>query len=160
MDFIAKLAALVPPPRAHLTRFHGIFAPNSSLRSQLTPSGRGKKSATDAESTRASPDERTPDQRRRAMSWAQRLKRVFGIDVSTCVSPATVSIFATVGRRGDANCDMVLTVVDVFYLMNHLFSGGPAPLANADANSDGVVTVADIFFLIDFLFRGGPAPAP
>ena len=85
VDFIAKLAALVPPPRAHLTRFHGVFAPNANLRAQLTPSGRGKKSATDAESTRASPDERTPDQRRRAMSWAQRLKRVFGIDVSTCV---------------------------------------------------------------------------
>lgn len=26
VDFIAKLAALVPPPRAHLTRFHGVFA--------------------------------------------------------------------------------------------------------------------------------------
>ena len=25
IEFIAKLAALVPPPRAHLTRFHGIF---------------------------------------------------------------------------------------------------------------------------------------
>ncbi|WP_238157879.1 transposase [Klebsiella pneumoniae] len=32
MDFIAKLAALVPPPRAHLTRFHGVFAPNANLR--------------------------------------------------------------------------------------------------------------------------------
>ena len=29
VDFIAKLAALVPPPRAHLTRFHGVFAPNA-----------------------------------------------------------------------------------------------------------------------------------
>jgi hypothetical protein len=55
VDFIATLAALIPPSRAHLTRFHGIFAPNSSLRAQLTPSGRGKKSATDAESTRARP---------------------------------------------------------------------------------------------------------
>jgi len=27
VDFIAKLAALVPPPRAHLTRFHGVFTP-------------------------------------------------------------------------------------------------------------------------------------
>jgi hypothetical protein len=34
VDFIAKLAALVPPPRAHLTRFHGIFAPNATLRAQ------------------------------------------------------------------------------------------------------------------------------
>ena len=47
--------------------------------------GCGQESGTDAESTRASPDERTPDQRRRAMTWAQRLKRVFGIDVSTCI---------------------------------------------------------------------------
>ena len=28
---------------------------------------------------------RSPEEKRRAMSWAQRLKRVFGIDVSTCV---------------------------------------------------------------------------
>ncbi len=29
LDFIAKLAALVPKPRFNLTRFHGVFAPNS-----------------------------------------------------------------------------------------------------------------------------------
>ena len=39
VDFIAKLAALVPPPRARLTRFHGVltrgilpFALRASLR--------------------------------------------------------------------------------------------------------------------------------
>jgi hypothetical protein len=85
VDFIAKLAALVPPPRAHLTRFHGIFAPNASLRAQLTPSGRGKRAPTGAESTEASTDHRTPIERRRSMTWAQRLKRVFNIDVSTCM---------------------------------------------------------------------------
>jgi hypothetical protein len=85
IDFIAKLAALVPPPRAHLTRFHGIFAPNASLRAQLTPAGRGRRPANDAESIRASSDDRTPAERRRSMTWAQRLKRVFGIDVSTCI---------------------------------------------------------------------------
>jgi len=31
VDFIAKLAALVPPPRVHLTRFHDVFAPNAKL---------------------------------------------------------------------------------------------------------------------------------
>lgn len=86
IEFIAKLAALVPPPRAHLTRFHGVFAPNANLRAQLTPSGRGKRSATDAEpvDVNANDDHRPPDERRRAMNWAQRLKRVFNIDVSTC----------------------------------------------------------------------------
>jgi len=27
VDYIAELAALVPPPRAQLTRFHGVFTP-------------------------------------------------------------------------------------------------------------------------------------
>ena len=84
VEFIAKLAALVPPPRAHLTRFHGVFAPNANLRAQLTPSGRGKRPPTDEESTGANSDHRSPDEKRRSMTWAQRLKRVFGIDVNTC----------------------------------------------------------------------------
>src|SRR5437016_2511990 len=36
LDFIARLAALVPKPRVHLTRFHGVFAPNSRYRAQVT----------------------------------------------------------------------------------------------------------------------------
>jgi hypothetical protein len=28
LDLMARLAALVPPPRMHLTRFHGVFAPH------------------------------------------------------------------------------------------------------------------------------------
>ena len=97
MDFIAKLAALVPPPRAPLTRFHGLLAPNANLRAQLTPSGRGKRPAIDAVSTQASSDHRTPDEKRRAMTWAQRLKRVFGIDVTTCTyCSGTVRIIASI----------------------------------------------------------------
>jgi hypothetical protein len=93
VDFIVKLAALVPPPRAHLTRFHGVFAPNASLRSQLTPSGRGEKSATDVESTGASPDECTSDEKRRAMSWAQRLKRVFTPGILPSALRASLRLF-------------------------------------------------------------------
>ena len=43
LDFIARLAALVPRPRVNLTRFHGIFASNSRWRAPITPAGRGKK---------------------------------------------------------------------------------------------------------------------
>lgn len=42
LDFIARLAALVPPPRMHLTRYHGVFAPHSRLRAAITPAHRGK----------------------------------------------------------------------------------------------------------------------
>jgi hypothetical protein len=44
IDFIGKLAALIPPPRLNLTRFFGVFAPNSNLRAQVTSSQRGKNS--------------------------------------------------------------------------------------------------------------------
>jgi len=43
LDFIARLAALVPKPRVNLTRFHGVFAPHSRLRSRVTPGGRARR---------------------------------------------------------------------------------------------------------------------
>jgi len=43
----------------------------------VTPAGRGKRQAT---------DRRTPAERHRAMWWAQRLKRVFGIEIETCAA--------------------------------------------------------------------------
>jgi len=75
LDFISKLAALVPSPRVNLTRFHGVFAPNSQYRSAIiikkaekTPKGETK----------------TESEKRRAMSWAARLKRAFNIDINVC----------------------------------------------------------------------------
>jgi hypothetical protein len=75
-DFIARLAALVPKPRAHLTRYHGVFAPASPDRAQIVP---GTRAAASTERGEVSVSERQP-----AMSWAQRLKRVFAIDIETC----------------------------------------------------------------------------
>ena len=37
LDFIARLAALVPRPRLNLTRFHGVFAPNFKHRNRIVP---------------------------------------------------------------------------------------------------------------------------
>ncbi len=78
---IELLAALVPKPRVNLTRYHGVFAPNSAHRAWVTPCGRGK----DGKREPAQPaQEDTPTERRAAMTWAQRLKRVFKIDIETC----------------------------------------------------------------------------
>jgi ribosomal protein S27E len=35
LDLMARLAALVPPPRMHLTRFHGVLAPHSKCRAAV-----------------------------------------------------------------------------------------------------------------------------
>lgn len=51
MDFIARLAALAPKPRINLTRYHGVFAPNSHLRARVTPGQRGRRTGKDATRT-------------------------------------------------------------------------------------------------------------
>jgi hypothetical protein len=60
---------------------------------------------------------------------------------------------------GDADGDNAINVGDIFYLINALFAGGPAPVKNTDANGDGVVNVNDVFYLINYLFAGGPPPS-
>lgn len=76
MDFIARLAALVPKPRAHLTRYHGVFAPHSGLREQVVPRRNAEAGQTSSE--------RIEVVRHRAMTWAKRLKRVFAIEIERC----------------------------------------------------------------------------
>jgi hypothetical protein len=81
LDFIARLAALVPKPRVNLTRFHGVFAPNSQYRARVTPARRGKGNKA---RTADHGQDQAPAEQRAAMTWAQRLKRVFGIGIETC----------------------------------------------------------------------------
>ena len=78
-DFIARLVALVPKRRAHLTRYHGVFAPASPDRARVVPKPRVAAAPKAVESSEPS----TTD-RQRALTWAQRLKRVFAIDIEVC----------------------------------------------------------------------------
>ena len=65
---IARLAALVPKPRVNLTRFHGVFAPNSHYRMTITPAKRGK-GARNTTHSHTEPDDRNPMEQRAAMTW-------------------------------------------------------------------------------------------
>ena len=38
LEFMQRLAALVPRPRLHLIRFHGVLAPHAKLRAEIVPS--------------------------------------------------------------------------------------------------------------------------
>ena len=64
---MARLTALVPKPRVNLTRFHGVFAPNSKLRALITPAKRGK--GNKRQGSRKT-DDCTPAKRHSAMTWA------------------------------------------------------------------------------------------
>ncbi|HUR79633.1 MAG TPA: IPT/TIG domain-containing protein [Thermoanaerobaculia bacterium] len=67
-------------------------------------------------------------------------------------------------QQFDANGDGIVDPSDIFYLVNYLFLGGPAPrgaagLLSGDANGDGIVDPADIFYVVNYLYLGGPTPA-
>ena len=75
-------------PRVNLTRYHGVFAPNSTLRQQVTPARRGRQDN----------EPRTSAQRYAAMGWAQRFKRVFKIYIEPNIGVA-VRHCAYIGKR-------------------------------------------------------------
>jgi len=61
----------------------------------VTPAkrGKGKKKGNAAQQ----PPDQTPAERRASMTWAQRLKRVFNIDIETCIEcGGAVKIIASI----------------------------------------------------------------
>ena len=82
-EFVEKLAALIPQPRANLVIYSGVLAGNATLRAEVVP-----KVAT---STQAQPDARAAlklakrDAKRsrraeEALGWAELFERVFKVD--------------------------------------------------------------------------------
>lgn len=75
-DFLSRVAALVPSPRVNLTRFHGVFAPHHELRSRIVLGS--------ADSAEAQAEQGKRGARATSMGWAQRLRRVFAIEIERC----------------------------------------------------------------------------
>ena len=69
LDFLAKLAALVPRPRVNLTHYHGVFAPDSAHRALVTRAGRGK-----GRTGAARADVRPPSERHAARRWPHTIR--------------------------------------------------------------------------------------
>jgi glucose/arabinose dehydrogenase len=60
--------------------------------------------------------------------------------------------------HGDVNGDSATDAADVFYLINYLHGGGPAPVQNGDVDGDGQVTAADLTYLAGYVYGRGPTP--
>jgi len=79
LEFMHRLAALIPPPRLKLIRFHGVLAPNPKLRPNIiSGEKKGKSSPSDANE-----DAQYPPVYVR-ISWTRLLKQVFDIDIEHC----------------------------------------------------------------------------
>ena len=85
LEFMQRLAALVPRPRLHLIRFHGVLAPNARLRSLVVPQGSPAQAQPANEAAADAECEVEPVRAAsHRVSWARLLKRVFDIDMQHC----------------------------------------------------------------------------
>src|SRR3954463_12859139 len=94
-ELLRRMATLVPPPRAHLVRYHGVFVPASSWRSEVIPklpepaqraACAGVAAATTpTHDARSASARRPPDSR---IPWSDLLLRVFREDVLACPAAA------------------------------------------------------------------------
>lgn len=82
LAFIARLVALIPPPRFHMVRYHGCLAPHSKLRSLVVPRTEGPSHIDDDLIKGQLPLlplpllNPAPSRSQSRYSWAQLLKRV------------------------------------------------------------------------------------
>jgi hypothetical protein len=93
-----RLAALLPPPRKHLTSFHGVYGPNSKLRPLVV-----RAPALDASTTvSSSPPPAVPKPKRPRLDWATLQARTFGEDVWRCPCGGRRSVLAVVSSHRTA----------------------------------------------------------
>ena len=89
MEFMQRLAALVPRPRLHLIRFHGVLAPNAKLRSKVVP-------VPPQQTTQGEGDCEHAHSKPLRMTWARLLKRVFDIDIEKCPCGGKLKLVAVI----------------------------------------------------------------
>lgn len=80
------------------------------------------------------------------------------------IGDACVAMFECVGIRGniDADANDEIIISDLVYLVDYMFTGGPAPpiFEEADMDATGEIDISDLVLLVDYMFTGGPAPEP
>jgi PKD repeat protein len=75
--------------------------------------------------------------------------------VACCMQPISGNI--------DYDPGDIVDISDLVYLVDYMFTGGPAPACFEEANVDGSdllsLDISDLVYLIDYMFSGGPLPA-
>lgn len=84
MELMERLVALVPRPRVHLTRYHGVLSPHYKHRKQIVPKPPELK-VVDQDQDQDIIDPKQLELKKKNIPWARLLARVFNIDVETCI---------------------------------------------------------------------------
>jgi hypothetical protein len=87
VDFLARLAALIPRPRINLVFYHGVLAPHAGWRAGVVAYGAEVDGAVGASAAGTDPPSaEAPGSRPsgRGWTWAQLMRRAFALDVLAC----------------------------------------------------------------------------
>jgi hypothetical protein len=105
-ELLRRLVTLVPPPRAHLVRFHGVFGPASTWRTEIVPAPAQSACATQAACSSGEPDTspappatkppRSADSR---IPWSELLLRVFREDILACPCGGRRTVIAFIDEK-------------------------------------------------------------
>jgi hypothetical protein len=114
VEFLGKLATLIPPPRSHLTRYHGVVGAHHNFRAAVVP----------AAAAVAEPD-RKPCRR---FDWAWLMKRVFAIDGFACGAWGGTMRILAILPEGAVTCK----------ILGHLGLPTESPHPRAHAPPDGL----------------------
>jgi hypothetical protein len=84
LELIARIAALVPPPRQHRHRYYGVLAPNAAQRSQVVPAQEAVEPSNLAtvDDVTSVPTVNHPAR----YAWAKLIARVYEIDPLKCLA--------------------------------------------------------------------------
>ncbi len=123
LALIARLAAIVPPPRRHLTRYCGALSSHSRLRSQIVP-------RTEAEATATEAPEK-PARKSKYIPWAELLRRTFGFELVCQKCQAPLRLVALVKSQDTAK--KILTAMHLPTEVPELHPARPPPPPDREA---------------------------
>ena len=88
-EFLERLAALVPAPRGHLVRYHGVLAPGARWRALVVRDRTADDTGRLEAASKPCPGPPNPDAsiaelRERRLTWGELMHRVFAVDVLEC----------------------------------------------------------------------------
>lgn len=111
-QFLARLCALIPPPRHPLIRFHGVLAPNSAWRKEVVlqphlgeTQGDQSSEQPNEEDSDALATERPWESNR--LDWATLLRRVYNIDAVACPCGGRFTFIELIESKKEAVAQLI-----------------------------------------------------
>ena len=103
--FIARLAAIIPPPRRHVTRYFGVLTAHSALRSRIIPIAANATASplpADTQDEETLADNSPPVKRKsKYIPWNKLLRRTFNVELKCADCKGDLRLIALVKTASD-----------------------------------------------------------